>query len=134
MIKLRIVIFFLLKLRLLYVIDSLMMKMLKDTVSWLRLVRVFLYDTRLSAVNLAFDQVITCNDKTQIKLSVSESIFLTLQLYCLSVLSMTVASLLIRVDIRSSTSQDVDLSSTEIRLELLFCIVDINQNCLKLNS
>src|SRR5437667_9390295 len=104
----------------------------ENTVFSLRVLRIFLYDMRLSAVNLIFNQVVTCNDNTQIKHFVLRSVFLIQQLYCLSALSMTVASLLMRVDIRSSICH-ADLFSTEIELELLFC-VDINQNCLKLNS
>ena len=139
LIKLRIVIFFLLML--LYIINSLMrifrnmifwlMKMFEDTVFWLRLLKIFLYDIRLSAVNLIFDWIVACNDNTQIKHSVLRSVSLIWQLYCLPALSMTVASLLTRVDIRSSIYH-ADLSSTEVELELLLC-VDVDQNCLRLD-
>ena len=131
LIKLRIVVFFLLKLKLLYDVNSLI-KMSKNTIIWLRLLKIFLYSTRSSAVNLIFDWVVACNDNTQIKHSVSESVSLIQQLYYLPALSMTIASLLMRIDIRSLICH-VNLSSTEIRLELLFC-VNVDQNCLKLNS
>ena len=144
LIKLKIAVFFLLKLRLLYVVDSLaemsesmifwLMKMPENIIFWLRLLRVFLYDMRLSAVNLIFNWVITCNDSTWIKSSVSESMLLIWQLYYLSALiSTAVASLLTRIDIKSLICQNVDLFSTKIELELLFC-VDVDQNCLKFDS
>ena len=132
MIKLRIIVFFLLKLRLLYNIDSLM-KMLKNIVFWLRLLKIFLYDMKLSAVNLIFNWIVTCNDNTQIKHFILRSVFLIWQLYYLSVLSVTVASLLTRVDIRSLICQNISLFSTEIKFESLF-YVNINWNCLKFNS
>ena len=117
---------FLIKLRILEFF--LLMKMSENIIFWLRLL-VLLYNTRLSAVNLIFDQVIACSDKIQIKLSASESVLLMLQLYCLLILSMAVASLLARVDIKSSTCQNVNLL---IRFELTH--FNIDWNCLKLNS
>ena len=82
---------------------SRLVRMLEDTVLSLRPI-VFLYDSRLSAVNLIFDWVIVCKNSTQIKSSASESVLLIWQLYCLPVLiSTTVASFLISVDIKSST-------------------------------
>ena len=131
LIKLRIIVFFLLKLRLLYSINSLM-KMFENIVFWLKLVKVFLYDMKLFAVNLIFNQVVACNNKIWIKLLTSESVFLILQLYCSSVSSTAIASLLIRVDIKSLICQNVNLFSTEIRFKSLF-YVNINQNCLKLD-
>jgi len=72
---------------------------------------VFLYDSRLSAVNLIFDQVIICNDSTQIKSSVSESAFFTWQLYCLLILiSITVASFLTSIDIKLLICSDIESS------------------------
>ena len=120
-----------LRLRLLYSIN-LLMKMSENIIFLLKLLRVFLYDTRLFAVNLIFDWVVTCNDNTQIKHFISESVLLIQQLYCLSALSTTVTSLLIRIDIKSSICH-ADLFSTKIRLELLFC-VNVDQNCLRLDS
>src|SRR6266487_6378844 len=82
---------------------------------------------RLSAVNLIFDQVITCKDSTQIKYFASESLSLT-QHSCLFTLSAAVvASLLTSIRIRSLICHDielldlnnVELISASIRLELL---------------
>ena len=98
------------------------MKMPKDTVFWLRLLRVFLYDMRLSAVNLIFNQVVACNDNTQIKHSVLKSGSLIQQLYYLPVLNAAVTNLLMRIDIKLSICQNVDLSSTKVELESLFCV------------
>src|SRR6266487_4052887 len=72
---------------------------------------VSLYDSRSSAVNLIFDQVIVCNDSTQIKSSVSESASLTWQLYCLpALISTTVVSLLTSIDIKSLICSDIESS------------------------
>ena len=64
-------------LKLLKDIDSLM-RLSKDTVFLMKLLKdiISLNDTRLSAVNLIFDWVITCNDNTWIKYSVSRSVLL----------------------------------------------------------
>ena len=89
-------------------IDFSSVKMLESTIFWLRLLKVFLYNMRLSAVNLIFDWVVTYNDNTWIKHSVLKSVLLIWQLYCLSVSNAAVASLLTRVDIRSSICHEIE--------------------------
>src|SRR6266487_4418107 len=95
------------------------MRLLKNTV-------FKIMSTRLSAVNLIFDQVIICKDSTQIKHSASESLSLT-QHNCLSALSKAVTSLLTSIRIRLLICHsielldlnDVKLISVSIKLESL---------------
>ena len=90
------------------------MKMFKNTIFWLRLLKNFLYNTKSSAINLIFDQIITCNDNIWIKHSVLRSVFLIQQLYCLSASSMTIINLLTRIDIKLLICQNISLSSTKM--------------------
>ena len=86
---------------------SRLMRMLEDTIFWSKLL-VFLYDSKLSAVNLIFDQVIICNDSTQIKFFVSEFMSLIWQLYYLfALINAAVASLLTSIDIKLSICHSI---------------------------
>ncbi len=115
--------------RILNFFSSIIKLLKKDINFWIRLLKNIVFkiiSTRLSVINLIFDQMIICKNSTQIKHSASESLFLTWY-NCSFTLSKAVASLLtsIRIksliyhDIKSLNLNSVELISASIRLESL---------------